>query len=346
MLVLAVAVMLAGCSSEEDNTFLRRADITLVTSLHGSGDLGYNDLILDGVCRVATSTGATLSVIRPASDTDLSEEVKVWLAEGSTSASLRTRVLIFSSMDYASSLTGLLPPDDRHMIFVVDGNPEKLPSWCHSINFDRYGASYLAGCMVGECPRPIIMAAQPDDPVLQQAIDGFFDGYVRHNTAGSSAPAVEYLADNDSGFASAEKAYRLCSSLPFGSFVFPLAGGSDSGVYKYLREHDFTSLLAAGMDVDCSAQASRVPFSLVVHADEAVAKTLTAAIQGDLAVLPSQPFGLESDYVDIVVNPDFYDSLITWEDYYDFPDYWEKRKASFLSAAIDAERNHSTAQQQ
>ncbi len=346
-LLLFIPALLSGGCEKEEILPVRRADITLVTSFQGSGDLGYNDLIFDGVCNAASATGATLSVIRPTSTDDVRRELKQWITEGDTSSTGLIRVLVFSSMDYAVALQGLDTPDSNHLILVVDGDEEQLPAWCRAVSFDRYGASYLAGCMAGECPCPVIMAARAGDPVLQRAIDGFSDGYTGVNAYNSSsAPQLKYLADDYSGFASADKAYRFCSSLPEGAFVFPLAGGSDSGVYKYIREHDFTNILAAGMDVDCSGMAPRIPFSLTVRVDKAIEKILTAVMHNDMTLLPSAPYDLESGYVTIEVNPGFYDSLLIWEDYYDSPDYWENRKTTFLRTAIEAERKNSQTQRQ
>lgn len=74
-------------------------------------------------------------------------------------------------------------------------------------------------------------------PTLQPAIEGFIQGYAQ---AEGKAATVTYLADDITGFNAPEKAYAAMTRLSWDAFVFPLAGGSASGIYKYVREEMFS----------------------------------------------------------------------------------------------------------
>ena len=60
-----------------------------------------------------------------------------------------------------------------------------------------------------------------------------------------------------------DAAYRIAGEYQ-DDFFFPLAKGSNAGVYKFSRESPFVLMLIAGMDVDCSLFSKRVPFSVVI----------------------------------------------------------------------------------
>ena len=71
-----------------------------------------------------------------------------------------------------------------------------------------------------------------------------------------------------------DSAYRWASKMDE-LFVYPLAGGSNNGIYKSSRDMLFSTMLVAGMDVDCSAFSGRIPFSMVIHIDRIIENYLT-----------------------------------------------------------------------
>lgn len=50
--------------------------------------------------------------------------------------------------------------------------------------------------------------------------------------------------------------------------------------YKSSRDMLFSTMLVAGMDVDCSAFSGRIPFSVVIHIDRIIENYLTDWIAG------------------------------------------------------------------
>ena len=144
-----------------------------------------------------------------------------------------------------------------------------------------------------------------------------------------------YLSDNEDGFAKADSAYRVASEIR-NAFIFPLAGGSNSGIYKYSRETDFYLSLIVGMDTDCSMYSDRIPFSMIIHINKVVEQYLTDWLN-DVLLEKNQVFGLESGMIDIVMSPVFYRNMDVWEDYYDSEDYWMKAYQNHKVEAIGKE---------
>ena len=55
-------------------------------------------------------------------------------------------------------------------------------------------------------------------------------------------------------------ARRANSSFLYNEMIFPLLGGSQAGILRYLNDDEFSAALMAGMDVDQTGQSSRIPF--------------------------------------------------------------------------------------
>ena len=97
---IASCVVLLSCSSDEDDDFGdvgEKTRITVLMSLGGQGDNGYNDLITEGIMKVSNHQDVELSMIHPC---DMDETRK-----------------------------------------------KNLPQGVMGFLIQRYGASYLAGCI-------------------------------------------------------------------------------------------------------------------------------------------------------------------------------------------------------
>ena len=74
---------------------------------------------------------------------------------------------------------------------------------------------------------------------------------------------MEYLADDWTGYVSASLAYRKMSDWAVDyDFIFPVAGGSNAGIYRYSREFEVSPYLA-GMDIDQSSLSNRITGSVI-----------------------------------------------------------------------------------
>ncbi len=330
VILFIVPVLLSSCSGVGDNDGLRRPRLTVITSLNGAGDNGYNDKVLEGVMQFYESHDMAMSLVRPATVDEARSVLHSWLAAEADAPSL----LVLAGSDYEAMMKSenVTPGGNRKiLLFESDG----VPGVC-TFRILRYGASYLAGCIAAPHGEARVVAALPGERILEDGIAGFADGYGAHS--GGRKSEVVYLADDYSGYARPDSAYRLAAKME-SSFVYPLAGGSNSGLYKYSREHGFVTMLVAGMDADCSARSDRVPFSVVIRMDEVVERYLNDWYDG--RELPaSRTFGLESGVVDIVVSPLFNAVTDIWEDYYLDPEYWQKACGRYRDEAIGKEAEY------
>lgn len=329
---------MAGCSDEGPGGTPpddQKPRLTVITSMGGLGDMGYNDLIMAGIMRFYEKNDVRMSLIRAADTADARRAIDTWLAEGGGGAQ---SLLVLAEDSYAEPLRDRdvsLAPNRRILIFESDG--DDLPQGVTSFAIDRYGAAWLAGRMCSEHTSATVLAAMPGNSTLNAAIEGFSDGYA---DGGGGQAGVMYLADGPEGFDMADSAYRMTGQLD-STVILPLAGGSNNGVYKQAREV-FSLAMVIGMDADCSLRCQNVPYSIVVKIDSLAERYLTAWLNGSMAA-GHATYGLESGVTDIVTSPYFYTDTDYMEEYYATdPDYWNKARAAHKDEAIRKEREHDT----
>ncbi len=329
--VLCCVAVLSSCSNGDDNTAKTiESRLTVITSLNGAGDNGYNDKITAGVMQFYENHDVAMSLVRPASIDEARSALRSWIAADADVPSL----LMLAGSDYEAMMKAedvTLGKNQKILLFESNG----IPGIC-TFRIQRYGASYLAGCMASPHGGATVVAALSGDQILEDGIRGFTEGYSAHNSG--RQVEVVYLADNYSGYAMPDSAYRLADTMQ-DSFVLPLAGGSNNGLYKYSREHRLVTMLVVGMDADCSAYSDRVPFSVVIKIDEVVNRYLSDWYEGkELAV--HKTFGLESGVVDIAVSPLFYGATDIYEDYYLDNAYWQNAYRQYRAEAIGKEAEY------
>ncbi len=305
--------------------------ITVVTATGGAGDNGYNDQILAGVMQVGEAEDISLSLITPSDRKEAQEALLQWCSKEETAPK---ELLVLASNEYEPLLEDIpagLPSSRRILLIESEKTaPQKNVS---SVFIRRYGVSFLSGSMAREAPAAYVMAAMPTDSYIGDAVKGFADGY---RSEGKGAGVV-YLADDESGYAMPEQAYKIMQEIEYNAFVYPLAGGSNSGAYKSAREQDFCLQLIAGMDVDCSQYSTRVPFSVRIDMKRITASLLEEWLdEGELREHYS--YGMaEGDAVSVVLSPNFYRDIISWEEWYDDPDYWSDAYEKYKDMAIGKE---------
>ena len=209
-------------------------------------------------------------------------------------------LFVFASSDYDELVTReltdiTLPPNKRVLVFE---SQEKFCEGVSSFQICMYGASYLAGVTAAEAcgdNEALVVLANASDSPIALARDGFCDGFGRECK-------VEYLADDWTGYTSAALAYRKMAewATSYG-FIFPMAGGSNSGIYRYSREFDRCPLLA-GIDTDQSALSNYITGCVIKHIDKLIYKYLSEwLVSKELPV--SKVYDLESGYIDWELAP-------------------------------------------
>ncbi len=344
LIYILVLVVLSSCTDRDGDTaetFNESLSVTLVTSLNGAGDNGYNDLILSGVLRFyQEQENVNLSLVWPHNI----EEAESFLASWMEKESDVRELLILGSNDYELMVREKdVELDEQKTILLFES--EAIPN-VNTIRIQRYGVSYLAGCIVAPEGCATIIAAMPDEPILMDAISGFSDGFnayynednVEDSYYFSTGLDTIYLANDYTGYAMPDSTYRLMNEINNG-FIYPLAGGSNNGIYKSIRDNHFALTMAIGMDADCSAHGKSIPFSVIIRTDKLIEDYLTMWVDGK--ELPSHSsYGLEDGYTDIVISPYFYDMNMQWKSYYEKENYWEDAYYKYKEEAIEKESEY------
>lgn len=331
-LIFCLLLLGTWCAcSEESHNSPPRAKITIITALNGAGDNGYNDEILSGVMEAVESDDIVLSLITPSTMEEAQNVVNDWLKNDS----LENRSLLVLASNEYEVLDFTMNTDKNKRILLFESEENDLGQNLSTFMIRRYGISYLAGCMACEAEAAHVIAAMSSETYVGDAVKGFCDGYRQ----GGRIANVIYLAEDESGYSMPDMGYKVMKNIDYNSFVYPLAGGSNNGMYKSTREEEFCIQLIAGMDVDCSLYSTRIPFSVIFNIKDLVASLLKKWINGE-ELQQHYSFDLsDEEVVDIVMNPHFYQEINAWEDYYDDPDYWSKRYNSFKDMAIEKEKD-------
>ena len=347
--------LLGGCSDSDPDTpqegMATKASVVLFLSPNGTGDNGYNDLILKGASLMAFNHDINFYLVESKSVEEAAENFEALLDIYSTY--METKALfVLASSEYKEIARRSSRPADHCRVLLLESSDTEMPEWVTTAKISRYGTGYLAGAMVSGQPAEIVLA-MPDEETTEDAAAGFEAGFRAH-TDGKQV-SRHYLSDGSDGFNMQTQAYRLTDSIAqrysaqeeaYATFL-PLAGTSNLGVYNAFT-HFVHAQQVIGTDTDCNDQNDYIPFSLVWHIDRLVEHYLTLWYQ-DEPMPRGQSYGLESDYVEMSFS-DSWDPLNifrAWEGDFTSPlpdDFWAAKQAEYLPEAITKEKAYNRQQ--
>lgn len=347
--IIFLAMFIISCSNGEGKLQLqdaeRKATVTLLVSPNGLGDNGYNDDAAAGVFGFARQTGTKMRLLLPDDQTEAQYMYRQWLTDNEHTDSA---VLILGSSAYEQMardesasdkdrLKSLQKRGGRVLLFesnaLIDG--------ISTVMVSHYGVSWLAGAM-SKGFDALILAAATGVPALEESIAGFRDARTKYDN--SCKTTLHYLSDSEEGFAMPDSAYhyiarRADESLTYDEMIFPLLGGSESGVMRYLNDDKFTMALMVGMDVDQTGQSTRIPFSVVIRIGDVIRQYLNEWQNGH-EWPRHQRLGISDGAADIVITPDFNRYLNSWDDRYADPDTFLKLYRQYKDEAIKKEAEY------
>ena len=307
LLILFSFAVFTACS-EDDNAIPEvsvKRTVEVLFSPRGLGDKGYNDLILRGLQRFHRQNPEVDFTFYSPNSLEEGERIfRKWIA--SETASQDSSLFVLASSDYEEIAANCLKEASTnrisHNVLLFESeNPHGLD--LRTFQISMYGASFLAGATVAQHIRqPLLVLANDTDLPARDAINGFEHGYQAATKQALSLPR-EYLAADWHGYDMSEEVYlRMFEWEKIYDFVYAVAGGSNRGIYRFLREHN--SLYGAGMDTDQSLLSNRIIGSLLKHIDRLIVDYLTTWKKGKEQE-KNLMFGLESGYVDWQVAPDY-----------------------------------------
>lgn len=340
LLLLVMFTLLQSCGQFNEVVESGKISrISLLVTPNGLGDNGYDDDAAKGVFAFMEESGVPVHLMMPEDIADGEEMYLQWLSENATCDS---SVLIVGSPAYIDVLKRTPPKlsgrGSRVMLFESDEKIEGVST----VMINRYGVSYLAGAMSNEFDA-FILAAAPGYTTLEDAIAGFKYGHQSIGD-GSQTVTLQYLADGEEGFAMPDSAYRtICRRAEqywyYDEMIFPLLGGSEAGIIKYLNSDDLNPALLVGMDVEQTGQSPRIPFSVVIRIGEVIKMNLVNWIQGQ--EWPStQKYGLADGLADIVITPNFSEHINIWDERYEDDDAFLRLYNAYYESAIRIEEEY------
>ena len=296
-------------------------EITVLFTPDGLGDMSYNDEILRGIELFMNEPDPVfyISFMTPEDLEDVEFLTQMWWDDRDVSysddGSIPRRLLVMASSEYADIARKVVDPsllnkDLSIIAFETEDNGDPTDP-IKTFEFSLYGTSWLAGRTARElgCKSPLVLLGNASNETTYDGVDGFMDGYRK-------GAALDVLADDWTGYGMAMEAYqRMHFWANTFDFIYSISGGSNMGIYRYLRENPDCGIYTAGMDVDQSPYSTLIVGSMVKRIDLVLYDYLSNWYY-EKEIPSHQKFGLESGYM-----------------YWQIPDRY-----SYLRPAIDALR--------
>lgn len=330
-------ILLASCGRQDEPAHENIhicADITIITPLSGLGDNGYNDEALAGVLETVSNSRLEVSLMRPKTLEQAGEYVRQWSAHENSNR----RLLILPDEEYCAILSAVKLSDNKSvLLFENDG--KDLPQGVASFRISRYGTGYLSGCLAKGSETVHVIEGKKGDKTSEEAAKGFAEGYLKSRSDGKII--YHSLSDTYSGYSMPDSLYRIASQYP-NDFIFPLAKGSNAGIYKFSRESPFVLMLIAGMDVDCSLYSKRIPFSVVIDL-RSVVKDYVSRWNAGENISGHIDYGMKDGKASVRISTLFYEINDIWEGYYSDPLYWQNIYDANYEYALRKEAEYEAA---
>lgn len=261
--------------------------------------MSYNDCILEGVQRFKLEQPETdIYIYSPESLGEAEKIFSDWLVRPESNIPV---LFVLATSDYEPIAEKYLEEyslTTNKSILMFESRKRYNDPNIHTFQISMYGASYLAGATAAQCcsdKKALALLANDSDSPIGIARDGFVDGF-------QGECDVEYLADDWTGYIQSSLTYQKMRdwSKEYG-YIFPVAGGSNAGIYRYSRENEDSPFLA-GMDIDQSGLSNRITGSVIKQIDRLIFEYLME--WSTTGTMPeSQLYGLESGYADWKLSP-------------------------------------------
>lgn len=284
-----------------------QTEVLVLFSIEGLGDGSYNDQILRGIKLMENenSKGMTIRFITPSSLEEVESVCKTWWEDANKpideKGTIPRRLLVLASSDYIDIARKVFADKEMSidrcvLAFEAEDNGDETEN-IRTFRISMYGASWLAGKTARElgCKHPLVLLGNSQNATTYDARDGFIDGFGQAEDG--SFVAVDALADDWTGYGMSTELYKKMYDYDGQyDFIYSIAGGSNMGAYRYLRENPECGIYTAGMDIDQSAYSTLIVGSLVKRIDLVLYDHLTNWY--NRKDLPRyQHYGVESGYI-------------------------------------------------
>jgi len=311
-MLLGMGYSLTACSNDEDESNSSpsevRPEVLVLFSFDGLGDGSYNDQILRGIKLVENEYNQKMSIkfVNPKDMEEVESLCTSWWANidkpADKKGTIPRRLLVLASSDYIEPARRLFANAEMNinrcvLVFEAEDNGDETEQ-IRSFDIDMYGASWLAGKTARElgCKHPLVLLGNGQNTTTYDARDGFVEGFGQAEDG--SYAVVDAIADDWTGYGMPTELYKKMYDYDGQyDFIYAVAGGSNMGAYRYLRENPDCGIYTAGMDTDQSPYSTLIVGSMVKRIDLVLYDHLKNWF--NLKDLPRhQHYGLESGYID------------------------------------------------
>ena len=337
MLLLATLMVFTACTKEGDIVYVPDPDdqpdasplVTVIYDPGALGDMTYNDLIYEGVERVAVNHGFRTRQYSPRNKEEGLAFLASLFSEMSNAADTTRQLLIIAGSSYDEFVRAnnrRLEANPRaDLLYFETGSP--LEGKGSSVHIRFYGAMYMAGAVttVLFTDEALVVAANPYD--VTEPLAGFQDGF------DGKALYLEYISDQPGeGFSISDvDALRILYGHEWDGIlrpvIVPLCGGAGS-VFRRIAENDgFFPYLG----VDRVILSTQSDYAAVKHADRAVELCISQWLSEE-GMPKHQSLGLAEGYTELVFCPAENSALDRYANF--FP---EERREALRKEAIEKE---------
>jgi len=303
--LLLALLIIVSCSNGEDTEIpvLPEKEVRLILPSNGLGDMSFSDDIMRGVLKAQKELGFSFHYHVPSDTEDARKKMEEWDANFTATSSLT----IFGSNEYEELAKEIQSSDDRHQYLLIEAS--SIDFDIPVFRFSGYGVSFLTGIAAYSYTQKdtaVYLGGQQNHSYIEECRIGFRDGYLY---AGGKEIVTMYLSDKPDGFSMAQAAYNLADSLYRSySFIYPVAGGSNSGIYRWLRTYPGHPAYAAGVDVDQSVYSDHIIGSMIKEIGRSLFDYIGLWIAGE--ELPRwNLFDLQSEYTYFLLSEPFREEL-------------------------------------
>lgn len=310
--LLGTGFGLTACNDDEDGTNAQTSsvlpEVMVLFSLDGLGDGSYNDQILRGIKLMENEHTKKMSIrfITPASMEDVESVCRSWWENIDKPADAKghipRRLLVLASSDYVDIARQVFADAEMNinrcvLAFEAEDSGDETEQ-IRTFDINMYGVSWLAGRTARElgCTSPLVLLGNSQNETTYDARDGFVDGFGQTDNGASAV--VGAIADDYRGYGMPTELYRKMYEYDGTyDFIYAVAGGSNMGAYRYLRENPECGIYTAGMDIDQSPYSTQIVGSMVKRIDLVLYNHLTNWYN-QIDLPRYQRYGLESGYID------------------------------------------------
>ena len=289
-----LCLLLSSCTTEE---IFEKPDkperlVRVLFAPEKIGDSSFNDDILLGIMQEQQNNDIQVYCHIMDDFSECDSIVSCWLEDSDDG---NTKFNIFAGSEFEEYVRKYDNGAYYQNSLIFDTPSQDLPM--PAFHFCGYGASYLAGVAAYEITRSdsaVCMGAYQEEPFVNECFDGFTDGFIE---AGGEFVERVFISDGTEGYSMPAKAYMMTDSLSRKyPFIYGMAGGSNMGIYQFLREHSDIEMYTLGVIVDQQNYSERIIGSVITEIGRCTANCIRQWTKNE-RIERFQIFDLSTGYI-------------------------------------------------